>query len=343
MVAYVITKPREKLVHELEDFYEEAAKSRAAKGTDAYAFTSAVRSGKAAKKAHSLMDPYGIVIREARDGPDHPGSLPIILGQDVTGSMEPVARAIQSKLGTVMTLLIQKGYVAHPQLCAFGIGDARVQRVGSAWLDSVLAADDMTVIFEGAQGVLLDQDHGFHPCTTWSDCTFGNAERLLNEAYFTGEKERIGVVRAYATRHGAGPFPTEVPGLSFAGEHNGLGPWQGAFRSGRLDLPLLRYAVDACGGVDSVAVTCLDQLDQLKEPARVCTSYAGEAPRATRWPVLEAQARTGYHLTEAQPIYRQLGDYPAYETVSLIEEVAGPSMIRSFGPKASDKRYSEGD
>ena len=203
------------------------------------------------------------------------------------------------------------------------------------WLAEALRADG-TVIFEGAQGVLLDQDHGFHPHTTWSDCTFGNAERLFNEAEFRGEKERIGVTRAYATRHGVGPFPTEVPGLTFAGEHNALGPWQGAFRCGWLDLPLLRYAADACGGVDVVAVTCLDQLRGLN--VRVCVDYKDWAPRATRWPVLEAQARVGNRLAEVQPVYHLLGDLATYEAVSLIEEVAGPCTIRSFGPRAADKK-----
>lgn len=107
------------------DFYEEAAKARAAKGADAFAYTSAVRAGTAAAKVHDLMDPKGVRVRESRDGDDHPGSVPIILALDVTGSMGAVVRTIRDKLGTVMTLLIQKGYIAHPQICAVGIGDAR--------------------------------------------------------------------------------------------------------------------------------------------------------------------------------------------------------------------------
>lgn len=219
---------------------------------------------------------------------------------------------------------------------------SRVRCVGPAWLDPVLAADDMTVIFEGAQGVLLDQDHGFHPHTTWSDCTFGNAERLLNEAYFTGVRERIGVVRTYATRHGVGPFPTEVPGLAFDGEHNSLGPWQGTFRSGWLDLPLLRYATEACGGVDSVAVTCLDRLHNLN--ANICTGYLDRVPAATRWPVLETQARAGQYLEQARPFYRQLGTDPVNEVVVAIEHATDSRCkIRSFGPKASDKHLTGED
>lgn len=147
------------------------------------------------------------------------------------------------------------------------------------------------------------------------------------------------VVRAYATRHGAGPFPTEVSGMAFVGEHNGLGPWQGAFRTGWLDLPLLRYAVDACGGVDSVAVTCLDHLAGLD--VRVCVDYAGEPPRATRWPVLEAQARAGAQLERARPLYGRLGENAAEQVIALVGSAAGACGIESFGPRASDKRCSK--
>lgn len=215
---------------------------------------------------------------------------------------------------------------------------AAVRTCEPGWLAEALA--DGTVIFEGAQGVLLDQDHGFHPHTTRSDCTFGNAERLLNEADFCGEKERIGVTRAYATRHGAGPLPTEVPGLAFAGEHNALGAWQGTFRRGWLDLPLLRYAVDACGGVGSVAVTCLDHLRGVS--AHVCRSYVGREPRATRWPVLDVQERAGRSLAEARPVYYPLDEKRAVDQITfLIGHAARPSnvhTIQSFGPRAADKK-----
>lgn len=64
-------------------------------------------------------------------------------------------------------------------------------------------------MFEGAQGILLDEWHGFHPYTTWSTTTFANAETLLAEA---GESAiRLGVIRCYMTRHGPGPFVTEDP------------------------------------------------------------------------------------------------------------------------------------
>lgn len=112
------------------------------------------------------------------------------------------------------------------------------------------------VVFEGAQGVLLDEWRGFHPYTTWSTCTFDNALHLIGE--WGGEAVRLGVVRSYATRHGAGPFPTEDASVAVPEPHNGWGPWQEGFRRGFLDLVLLRYAIEACGGLDGLVVTHLD-------------------------------------------------------------------------------------
>ncbi len=120
-------------------------------------------------------------------------------------------------------------------------------------------ADRGRLVFEGAQGVLLDENHGFHPHTTWSTVTPRNARELLD-----GRPARvIGVTRTYQTRHGAGPLPTENPALlqRFPEAHNGTGQYQGAWRAGHLDAVLLRYALSVCGPVDALAVTHLDTAD----------------------------------------------------------------------------------
>jgi adenylosuccinate synthase len=78
------------------------------------------------------------------------------------------------------------------------------------------------------------------------------AQALLREA--GAARHIIGAVRAYATRHGAGPLPTEDPGLTIAEPHSGTGRYQGDWRIGHLDLPLLRYAAQVCrrhGGLDA--------------------------------------------------------------------------------------------
>jgi len=131
------------------------------------------------------------------------------------------------------------------------------------------------LVFEGAQGVLLDEWRGFHPHTTWSTTTPANAQRLLAEAGLS-RGYVLGLTRAYTTRHGAGPLPTEDPALQGVGEpFNGTGTYQGRWRAGHLDLVALRYAVEAIGGVDGLAVSHLDVIDDQDAPlVRATGTYA---------------------------------------------------------------------
>jgi adenylosuccinate synthase len=180
---------------------------------------------------------------------------------------------------------------------------------------TVLAAEG-DIVFEGAQGVLLDEWHGFHPYTTWSTTTFANAQTLLAEHRYAGDIRRIGIARAYMTRHGAGPFPTESLRLTekLREAHNGTNDWQHGFRFGWPDLVLLRYALRATGGIDELALTCLDQLPAL--PLwKVARTYAdiGELKIAPP-PNLEHQERLTSILEDARPVYENLpaadlGDY----------------------------------
>lgn len=134
-----------------------------------------------------------------------------------------------------------------------------VRIVGDERLAELAAAG--TLVFEGAQGVLLSEWHGFHPHTTWSTTTPDNALQLLAE--IGAEAMVLGVTRTYSTRHGHGPFPSAVPGLEplLPEPHNGTGRYQGDFRVGHLDLPLLRYAVRASRRVDALVVNHLDAVD----------------------------------------------------------------------------------
>jgi adenylosuccinate synthase len=114
-----------------------------------------------------------------------------------------------------------------------------------------------STVFEGAQGVLLDQDYGFHPYTTWSNTTLENAMTLIKD--YEGDVTRMGITRSYLTRHGPGPFPSYVPAMNSVSEaHNAFGEWQRDFRRGYLDLILLRYALEVVGGVDEIAMTHMD-------------------------------------------------------------------------------------
>lgn len=119
------------------------------------------------------------------------------------------------------------------------------------------------MIFEGAQGVLLDETHGFQPHVTWTNTTFDNAKIILDEMGYQGNSchvHTIGVIRSYYTRHGAGPFPSEDESLRpFLPEaHNKEERYVGAFRVGKFDLPLFLYALETLGGVDSLAINHMD-------------------------------------------------------------------------------------
>lgn len=127
-------------------------------------------------------------------------------------------------------------------------------------VDSLEPAEIM--VFEGAQGVLLDETHGTAPHNTWTDTTFNNADTLLDEIGVK-DRYRIGCLRTYHTRHGAGPFPSEDNSLDLPELHNGTGEFQGSFRVGRFDWNLAKKAIDIVGGVDGLAISHLDYLPRL--------------------------------------------------------------------------------
>lgn len=133
---------------------------------------------------------------------------------------------------------------------------SRIKIVGPEWLQGILDSSNEQVIFEGAQGVLLDQDVGFHPHTTWSKTTTANALELLCGR----EAKTLGVLRTYMTRHGAGPLVTDTDSVSGEELHNSDQDTAGLFRVGYLDLVALSYALEV-QPVDELAITHLDRLD----------------------------------------------------------------------------------
>jgi adenylosuccinate synthase len=225
------------------------------------------------------------------------------------------------------------------------------------YLDGLLRRSPLAV-FEGAQGVLLDEWYGFQPYTTWSDTTDRQARALLREARFDGRITRLGVIRAFATRHGPGPFVTEDPALTSAlpDRHNGAGAWQGAFRVGHLDLLVLRYALSVNGGVDALAVTHLDQLAHLPS-WQVCDAYRflGDASSARRFLAFDSAGTVtdlrppdygdyaqGCELAQllmrCEPIYRAIPTGAAEALQAIRESLGVPIAIGSYGPTATDKR-----
>jgi adenylosuccinate synthase len=122
------------------------------------------------------------------------------------------------------------------------------------------------VIFEGAQGVLLDETYGEDSYNTWTNCTFENAQQLLDDAGFTGTRHRLGVLRTYHTRHGDGPLSSENVSLDYPELHNNSNDqYQGKFRRGTFDCDLVQQALKIIDGVDSVALNHLDHCEPVAD------------------------------------------------------------------------------
>lgn len=174
---------------------------------------------------------------------------------------------------------------------------ARIGVPGKPWKDPV---------FEGAQGMLLDETHGFQPHTTWTDITFNNANKILDEYKWTEDRVRVGVLRTYFTRHGNGPFPSEKYQMRTVvpEPHNKDDGYAGNFRVGDFDLPLATYAIKCIGGVDALAVNHWDA------------------------PVSAFGVRLGAKLTEY---------YDKAELADLIQSNLAPISVYGHGPDALSK------
>lgn len=150
---------------------------------------------------------------------------------------------------------------------------SKIKLVNERKLEEFFASNG-TIILEGAQGVLLDFERGFWPHVTKSQTTFANADRLLKSAGYQADVKKIGLLRAYSSRHGAGPFVTEDSELTtkLPDYHNGNNPWQSVFRVGWFDLIAAKYACQVVENIDFLAITNLDRLCELPI-AKICTSY----------------------------------------------------------------------
>ena len=162
-------------------------------------------------------------------------------------------------------------------------------------------AEGKSILFEGAQGTMLDIDHGTYPYVTSSSATAGGACTGLGIAP-TRVTGVIGVTKAYTTRVGGGPFPTEMPDLDAQAVRD-RGNEYGAVtgrprRCGWLDLMMLRYAIQV-NGIDSLVVTKLDVFDTQKE-IQVCVGYKYRGAKLSEMPA-EVEV-----LAEITPEYKTL-------------------------------------
>lgn len=186
------------------------------------------------------------------------------------------------------------------------------------------AKEGKSMLFEGAQGSMLDVDLGTYPFATSSNTTVGGAltglgigPRLVDQV--------VGVVKAYTTRVGAGPFPTELAdemGEQIRRQGDEYGSTTGRpRRCGWLDLVALRHAV-RINGVDSIAITKLDVLDNLSE-LKICTQYELNGETLEEVPLDLAE------LFHVRPVYQSVPGWMA-DTTGMTSFSSLPEKARQY-------------
>jgi len=227
--------------------------------------------------------------------------------------------------------------------------------------------DSKNVVFEGAQGALLDTEYGFYPHVTATACTTQNAMTLLDELKDTHEFDcqTVGVLRTYFHRHGVGPFVTEVMDKGFLASvpelHNVKNLWQDHFRVGDLDLIALQHGLNL-SSIDSLSVTHLDYIPKNGD-WKIVLSYEYGGNKSTEyldkyfvWEKNGEKIRVlGLKIhRESTELTNLLLECLPSETINLTDLGEGDAtnrflfflaeklhkkvFIASYGPTASDKK-----
>jgi len=177
------------------------------------------------------------------------------------------------------------------------------------------------ILFEGAQGALLDVDFGTYPFVTSSNTMAGGIPAGLGVPPRAVEKV-VGVSKAYATRVGGGPFPTEdtgAVGTALRERGHEFGTTTGRpRRCGWFDAVAMRLAVQV-SGLDAIALTKFDVLSGL-DPIRLAVAYEIDGERRTEMPL------TAKELARAVPVYE---DWPGW-----VEDVRGARRLDDLPPAA---------
>ena len=187
-----------------------------------------------------------------------------------------------------------------------------------------IRTDGGAVLFEGAQGTLLDIDAGTYPFVTSSNTTAGSAAAGGGVGP-TDIDYVLGITKAYVTRVGAGPFPTELDddvGEQLASRGNEFGATTGRpRRCGWLDMVALRRAV-RLNGISGLCITKLDVLDGL-DTVRICTGYSRDGEQLQR-PPFDAVS-----LERCEPVYE---DWPGWtdSTAELTSYDGLPANARAY-------------
>lgn len=223
-----------------------------------------------------------------------------------------------------------------------------IQVVNDSFVGEILAQPGV-VVFEPSQGIPLDRWYGFHPHNTKLNTTSSDALALLKGFGHTGEVKRLGVMRAYTHRHGAGPFVTEDAELTqlLPDLHNGHHPWQGHFRVGHLDMVLLRYAIAVGGGpgaFDGLVVSCMDRLGEVS-PWQVVDCYTYHGAQASQQFFetgdgivtdirVRPNSRDSAHLHHQEQLGKLLRDCkPVHSSLEMLRTIGTTEHERAFASR----------
>ena len=262
----------------------------------------------------------------------------------VAANLDELAPLITHLGGTAPTAEDVAGWIDE----ALAAGERLRPHTGDAGRHVARAiAEGKHVLFEGAQGCLLDLDHGTYPYVTSSSTIAAGACQSAGIGP-TQIDAVVGITKAYATRVGEGPFPTELHGeagqrLRDAGGEYGATTGRPR-RCGWLDLPALRMGA-RLSGMQSLALTKLDVLANMPE-VQVCVAYRLDGKE------LDEPPTDPDDLTRAEPVYAKFPGWsalpsdarhvtdlpaPARSYVETIERLAGvPFCLVSVGPDRSE-------
>ena len=187
-------------------------------------------------------------------------------------------------------------------------------------------AQGYSILFEGAQATLLDIDHGSYPFVTSSSATAGGALTGLGIPP-TRVDGMMGIAKAYTTRVGAGPLPSEIGG-TLEQEIRERGHEYGAStgrprRCGWFDAVVLRYSVRV-NGFDTLALTKLDVLDEQPE-VKICTAYRRDGETLTEFPADLSL------LEDSEPVYETLPGWKSSTMGVRDFEMLPPAAQRYVG------------
>ena len=211
------------------------------------------------------------------------------------------------------------------------------------------------VVFEGAQGVLLDAWRGFYPHTTWSSISTAAVEAAAAPFGISAPIEHYGVLRTYLTRHGNGPLPTHDESLDrlLPEPHNQSTGWQGHFRRGHPDAVLLRYALESVGDLSGLLISHLD-IFQRGFSLRWCERYAIAAssnfPRFVERLPLSKGEDISHQLALTKLLERARPNYsstPIQSALAFLEHLTGvtrlPVALCSYGAACDEVRVGSSD